>query len=704
MKSGQCCVIAVLFCVFSAELAQAAAKPDGQSEEQGTLQEIIVTAQKYQQRAFDVPISMTAVSGPEVQKLKITNLEDLQFHVPGLQVDDDGTALVVTIRGISNLGGIQALVGEYLDEADLTSNSSLGMDPRTYDLARVEVLKGPQGTLYGEGSLGGTIRYVTNKPMLNQVQLGANVTALFDQYGEPEDRIETVINAPLVENVVGLRIAAALDHGGGWVDQPAANQKNINSKSLADVRIQSRWEPRADITVDAMEVIHRETSGRYTGENPIGVFTQVFNLTTTPQLHQDYSISNVTFNWDPGRVSVVNSATYFRNYVNETEFGSTYQFTPPPSQTLDSYTPFNPTIQESVSDELRVSGNEDERWHWTLGALYKRIDFDSEPSLYYSGIPGPPGSPLPVPYTAFADINSNSGSVFGDTNYKMFGRLVIGAGIRYFKDQQNGLLLGDAEREEGTFTSTDPRFYARYGVLENVNIYASAAKGFRSGGFNGLGLPEYQPEHVWTYDLGIKTRLLDAHMSMDTDVFLSNYAGYQIFGVAPPPAVTFPISSNAGDARVKGIESEVTWIPASHWLLSINGDYIDARFVHINVLGSPYNVGDPLDYTPRYQVTGSAEREFRWLGRSGFARVDYTQRARTTYRNRSFGPWYYSQSDYMYLLGVHTGIDWTKNVRLGFFVQNLLNDRGYDGPDVIELNSPRQQPRTFGVNFDVRLQ
>lgn len=668
------------------------------------LGEIVVTAQKYRQRAFDVPISMTAIGAPALERLKITNLEDLQYYVPGLQVDDDGNELVVTIRGISNLGGIQALVGTYLDDADLTSNSSFGLNPDTYDLARVEILKGPQGTLYGEGSLGGTIRYVTNKPVLNQVQMGADATSLFDEYGAPEERVEAVVNAPVVENVLGLRVAAEIDNGGGWVDQPAATLKNINGKSLADARIEARWEPTADLTVDAMEEIHRETSGRYTGEVQIGTFTQVFGLTTTPQLVDNFNITNVTLTWDPGAVTVVNSASYFTHYNNETQSGATYQFTPPPSPAVVTYEQSGPATQESLSDELRVSGNVSDRWHWMLGSLYKRIDFDSLPTSYYSGVPGPPGSPLPAPYTAFADINSNSGSVFGDTNYRVVGRLVLGAGLRYFRDEENALLVGDASREDATFTSVDPRFYARYGVSENVNVYASAAKGFRSGGFNGLGYPQYQPEHVWTYDLGTKMRLLDDEMSVDADVFLSDYAGYQIFGVAPPPAIPLSISSNAGDARVKGVESDVSWIPAPGWQLGLSGDYLSARFVHISVLDSPYNVGDPLDYTPRYQMAASVQRDFRWFGRAAFARVDYTQRAPTTYRNRSFGPWYYSQSDEMYLLGAHAGINWTSNLRIECFVENLLNDRGYTGPDVIEMNSPREQPRTFGIDFSVRLE
>lgn len=689
---------------FPRSVRQSTSSAPGFGQVKGTpaLEEVVVTAQKYQQRAIDVPISLTVVGGPQLQQLKITNLEDLQFYVPGLQVDDDGNELVITIRGVSNLGGIQAIVGEYLDDADLTSNSSFGLDLNTYDLARVEVLKGPQGTLYGDGSLGGTIRYVPNRPALGQVQLGADVTEFFDQYGAPEIRVEAVLNAPVVPDVLGIRVAAELDNGGGWVDQPAAGLKNINGKNLADVRLEGRWEPSPDFILDATEVIHRNTFGRYTGEDPAGGFTQVFNLTTTPQLKDNYNISNINIHWNTGYINVVNSSTYWTHYNAYTNFGTIYQFTPPPSPAVESYQTFGVTTQESLSDELRVSGKEQGRWRWTFGGLYKRIDFDSLPALYYEGIPGPPGAPLPTPYSAFADINSNSGSAFGDANYRVLDALVIGAGVRYFRDEENALLLGDAARERGTFTSTDPRFYARYGVSRNVNVYASAAKGFRSGGFNGLGYPAYQPEHAWTYDVGTKMRLLSGHLSLDSDAFLSDYNGYQIVGVSP--GVTYAITHNAGDARVKGIETDVAWIPAKDWRLSVNGDYVNARFMHINVVNSTYDVGDPLDYTPRYQVTASAERDFLWLRRAAFTRIDYSQRAPTSYRNRGFGPWYFSQSDYLYLLGWHAGIDWTSNLRLGLFVQNVLNDRGYTGPDVIELNSPRQQPRTFGVDFAATLE
>lgn len=666
--------------------------------DRGTLQGVIVTAQKYRQEEFNVPISMTVIGGPQFQRLGITNLEELQFFVPGMTGEYEGATEHVTIDGISNTFGQQGIVGMYLDEADVTGQGAFGLDLGTYDLARIEVLKGPQGTLYGEGSLGGTLRYITNKPELSGFQASIDYTALFDQYGAPENRVVTVVNSPVVENVFGVRVAADVDDGGGWVDQPAVSQKNINSKNLTDVRIEGRWRPREDLTVDATEVIHRASLGWLVGENPTGIYTQVFNQATTPRLYNDYNISNVTADWEGSLIRVINSANYFKNTARDTNVGQTFQFTPPPSPAFDDYYS-GVTRNEGISDELRVADNGSGVWRWTLGGMYKRFDVEIPPYQYHFAIPGPAGSPLPPAYSFWEDVNSDSKSVFGDTSYPVFGRLVLGAGLRYFSDDENGLIAGDSAREEATFTSTDPRVYARYGLSSDVNVYASAAKGFRSGGFNGLGLPQYQPEHVWTYTLGTKMRVLDHTMSIDADMFFSEYGAYQIVGVAPPPAPPTSITSNGGDVRIKGGEAAVVWAPTRQWRLSVSGDYVNARFAHINVASDSYNVGDPVDLVPRYQVTASTERDFHWRDRPAFVRIDYTQRSPSTYRNRSLGYWYYSESDYVYLLGLHAGVNWTSNVEFGAFVQNLLNDRGFVDSDVIEMYAPREQPRTFGVNF-----
>jgi iron complex outermembrane receptor protein len=687
----------------SDEQTAAVAVADPSASQSGTLGEVIVTAQKYRQTAFQTPMSLAVIGGETLQRLVATNLDDLGAFVPGLSVEDSGNTLRISIRGIGDIVGQGALVGMYLNEADVTSEAVLAMNLNTYDMERIEVLRGPQGTLYGDGSVGGTIRYITNKPDLEKFQILANMQGTFVQYGAPGQQIQAVMNVPIVSDEFGLRVATDLEHDGGWVDQPQSNLKNINSKDVADVRIEGRWEPASSLTIDAMQVIHRDRGGPFTQEDANGNFTQLFNLDTTPVFEDNYNISNFLINWNLGRVNLVNSATYFTHFNNEYNWGFPLPFLPPPAQPFDEFWSNAPTEDSALSDELRLSDTGTGPWRWTVGSFFRRYTDASLPTNVYFGQPGPPGTPLPAPFQYFYDVRSKSISVFADTNLRLFHRLVVGAGVRYFKDDESALFAGDTEREVQTFKSTDPRFYIQYEVSHDLNLYTSAAKGFRSGGFNGMGIPQYQPEHVWSYELGTKVRTLDDRLQFNADIFYTDYQGYQVIGLLSiSNSVGYTV--NGGTARIKGLESDVTWRPIAGWMLSLSGDYIDGRFVDVSAQGASYQVGDPLDYVARYQVTGTAEREFRWKGRNGFLRLDYSQRAPESYRNRYDGPWYYSTSDHVYLLNFNSGLHVNENLQAGLFVQNLLNDRAYIGPDVLEGNSPRARPRTFGVYLSVNFE
>lgn len=698
---GSVPVLAQVATQVSASTQPAGDENSNAGQQSGSLNEVVVTAQKFAQRAFDVPISLAVIGGPELQSNLIRSLDDLTSVVPGLAATDTGTGLRVAIRGISNVEGQGALVGSYLDDADVTSEETLTLNLYTYDLQRVEVLRGPQGTLYGEGSIGGTIRYITNKPNLDKVQLRTDVTGTFDQYGSPGEQLVAVVNVPVVSDRFGLRVAADIDHEGGWMDQPAADQKNVNSRDIADVRIEGLWRPVDDFTINAMQVIHRATDGPFVGESTPGVYTQVFGLTTTAHIQDHYDLSNLTMQWQSGDVQLLNSVTYFKHDLNERDQGINFPLTPPPSTPFQEYVTSD-TIDRSASDELHVESNNEGALHWIVGGFYRNYTDSTPPYVFYFDLPGPPGSGLPSPigpdFTS-QSVQSKSISEFGDVSYKLFGRLTIGAGVRHFRDDEH-FLQSEQPSQSGTFTSTDPRFYIQYGISKDMNIYASAAKGFRSGGFNGSPFPAYGPENVWTYEFGSKFRSPDSGLSADADVFWSNYNGYQNIGLLPPPAQqTNPLTQNAGNARIKGIEGDVTWNPASGWSVGLTGDYIQARYVVINVTQSSYNVGDPLDLVPRYQVTASGERDFSWDGRASFVRVLYSQTAPESFRDRSLGDFYYGRSDYIHLLNFRAGVQWNPALRCEAFVQNLLNDRGYTGPFVVENNSPREQPRTFGLEF-----
>lgn len=683
------------------ETAATNASEAGPSEASG-LEQVVVTAQKYSQPAFNVPISLVVIGQATLQRLRMTDMTQLQSYVPGLTVQEqDEGGLTINLRGISNTAGSGSEVGTYLDDADVTAPAAEGFNLMTYDLARVEVLRGPQGTLYGEGSVGGTIRYITNRPALDAVQMDADVAAHFIQSGAPGEQVVGIANAPLVEDKLALRVAVDYLRDGGWIDQPAAQRTNINSSHQEEVRLESRWAPTSQFTVDGTEVIHRGTFGLITGEDPPGYYTQNFRLTTTPRSETNENVSNLTLSWRPDGAQILNSTTYLTWYEPYWDTSFNEQLKAPPKPLLELYIPNAIQAAEDLNDELRVSNTDTGAWHWTIGTYYRHYVSHGGDLPVYVGLAGP--LPAAALVLAGALTTSKSLSGFGDTSYRLFNRFTVGMGARYYTDDETSINNGVGQQQQkATFTSLDPRFYLRYTLSKHVNLYTSAAKGFRSGGFNSYGQSRYQPEHVWTYELGTKFILFGAGLTGDTDVFFTNYGNYQIVGVAlsgPPIQITH----NGGNVRVKGIEGNVSWSPVTSWHVGFSGDYIDGRFVSISVLSSQYAVGDPVDFMSRYQVTAFGEKDFLWGGKAAYARLDYSQRAPESYRNRSVGPWRYNTSDYFYQLNFHFGLQLNSAFKVGLFAQNLLNDRGYTEPEINELENMRQQPRTFGVEFHLGL-
>jgi outer membrane receptor protein involved in Fe transport len=255
----------------------------------------------------------------------------------------------------------------------------------------------------------------------------------------------------------------------------------------------------------------------------------------------------------------------------------------------------------------------------------------------------------------------------------------------------------------------DPRFYADYIVVDGINVYASAAKGFRSGGTNGFGEPSFGPEQVWTYELGTKTSLLGRQLSAGGAIFYSRYTDYQINGLLPPPNPPLNVTSNGGDAWIKGVEWELTWHPTELWSLSFNGNLLDTRFFKVNTLLNPdgtsssaYQVGDGLDLVPKHTLTVWAERDFTVNGKKGFVRLDYSQQGRETYRNRSIWEGYFGETKNINMLNCNTSLQWTDRLSFSVFAQNLLNDQNFNSPTYIE-QAGKPRPRTYGLEFSMRV-
>lgn len=661
------------------------------------LGEVIVTAQKRRQQAFDVPISLVVVGSPELQQRQISNLSDLQFAVPGLFVQSNDAQRRIQLNGVSNPNGNGAFVSEYVDEADITPQGFSGnfgygnFDSQTYDLERVEVLRGPQGTLYGEGAMGGTLRFITNKPVLDRFQVDGDTSALFTEDGEPSQRFEAVLNAPLVMNTLGLRFAGEVEHDGGWIDEPVGNLNNINRQNVADGRVEGLWEPSAQFRVSMTQIIHRSSYGLNSGEDASGNFTPTFDLTVAPRGEENFNVSNVTMTYDVHHVQLLSSTTYFDHSLVTDNYMQVLPYLSGVVYDVDY--PRYPVGAKDLSQELRLANTAGGAWQWTVGGYYKHYK-DEENYSYYFGNPGPLSM---APLFPFVESElSKSWSVFADSSYKLFDRLTIGVGARYFKDDED-FVQNTAARQRASFTSNDPRVYVQYQLTEQVNTYASAAKGFRSGGFNNAGRPAYGPEQVWTYEAGIKTRSFRDRLSIDADVFVTDYSRYVVTGFLPAaPGLSY--SRNAGDARIKGAEADIEWRPVG-WEFELKGDYLDAKFVALTALGTGFTVGERLPFVSKYMFTGSAQRDFSWNSKETYVRVDYSQVGPQQYQYLG-GP--LQMSDVIHMVNASVGIQWNDNVTLSVFAQNLLNDRGFLDATPLQHLAARSRPRTLGLEMAVR--
>ncbi len=699
--------------VAASGATQAGEKNDpvgAEAASQDRIQEVIVTAQKRSERLIDVPISIVAMGADELQKRRIDSIDTLSMSVPGVAIQNNGGYYrLITIRGVSNFFGTASLIGMYLDEASVTSSvPSYQLDLRAYDLERVEVLRGPQGTLYGEGSAGGTIRFITRNPELDRFAMKADVAAQFTEGGAPGQSVQGALNVPLVENKLGLRVAGTFDHQGGWIDQPAAGRKDYNEQNLTNVRAKGLWQPTSQLTVNAMAVVHRNDGSYNGGEDADGNYTQAFGLTTTPAVEDDYEIYNLTLSYDFAWARLLSTTSYTNQDKDIAHMGQRRQYTAPPTPQTHIYYGDYALDADSVTEELRLTSLGSGRWQWTIGGYYQRARNETFAEYLFS-LPPPTGSPLPAPFEFLSANESKAWAAFGDASYKLTNRLTLGAGLRYYEDDKNsasGFAIGVppvlGPQLNGKFHSLNPRAYAQFKLTDQINTYASIAKGFRSGGFNALNQPSYDPESVITYELGTKMSLMQGRVSTDLALFHSDYEDYQIVGtIVAPSGQLLNITSNVGDARIRGVEWGVSWHPTDQWTLSLNGDRLQAEFTEIKANPRSHNVGDPLDAFPKYTYTASVQRDYSLFGKSGFARLDYNEQSRMYYRIRYYGPWYHSQSDIINMLNVNFGLQWNESLSFGVFGQNLLDDRGFITAENIQQSAPRARPRTYGIQFSL---
>jgi iron complex outermembrane recepter protein len=704
---------AVMGVLFSSSGIAQQAVSEGESDRMrnAVLEEIVVTAQKREERLIDVPMSISALSGETVENAGMQNIIDLSYAVPNLSVREEGPGLqTIAIRGMGNFIGSSSLVGLYLDEVPVSGEPNAAINLQTLDLARVEVLKGPQGSLYGQGAVGGTIRFITKAPSFDGIEGNVGISLYDTHKGDMSEEVTGVLNLPVVDDVLALRVAGTYKNKGGWIDRPAINDDDFNDNELANVRVKALWQATDRLSINAMTNHHRNEAGGFSYVNLQPLSSSQFQTAADPSLpsgvEDDYDLYNLTINYQFDFATLTSSTSSIdldKKFLNRSQFLELAALGSFENALSTSYQ------IESFSQELRLSSHQEQRLTWTVGAFYSDLKVHNIASDSYRTLNG---VPLPlIPLLADSTEYSESVAVFGDIAYALTEQLTVGVGSRYFEDARkltnhiNGVIF------EEDFDNISSRLYLSYAVNDQANFYASVSEGFRSGGFNSLAtttLPQaYEPDEVTSYEVGVKANLFDQRLSAELSLYYADYTdaqGYVVKDLLGSGGIGESGVINGGDAEVKGVEWLLQWAVTDALSLGFSGNVTDAEVVSLPGSGivPDKNPGDPLDFVPDYSYSVIADYHFSWsTAVPGYAQFSYHRQGPSSLVNRLVGvldP--VSESGSIGFLNLQLGARF-QNIDLQLFARNLLDE---DRPTAADAANgqrlPQARPRTIGVNLN----
>ncbi|MDT9600594.1 TonB-dependent receptor [Sphingosinicella rhizophila] len=609
--------------------------------------EIVVTASKRGEKLRDVPSAITVLDGDELANLGVQSVRDYATLTPGLTIADEGTpgSGKVFIRGM-NTGALQqsATTVYYLDDVPFTPSSANGggafvaPDPELVDLDRIEVLKGPQGTLYGASSLGGVIRLISKRPDPSGFSGNARAELTTIDGGGTGYSLSTSLNVPLVTDRLAVRLTGFYRHAPGYVDNVGTGTRNVNESISQGARLAIGWTPSDRLTIDVVGMIQdTDTKGLALEHDLPGTFTPLYgarkysNFFDAPATVR-YRLASVTGKYDVGVGQVIATAAYLKTELHtEADFTTSYApliplFTllgyPYPANTGFAYESTIP--QKKKTAELRFVSNRLGPVEFIVGGFYTHenvslsTDIVARDMATNSLLPGPLGSFISSPIEdRYEEI-----SAFGNLTFYLTDNLDITGGLRFahykedFSLSYSGVyydaFLGGPQQIPSLNASEDNLTYLatlRWRPTSTLSAFLRAASSFRPGGPQPSSLPppgaqtQINPDTVWNYEAGIKADFLDRKLSIQASVYHIDWKDIQLYTIFANQIVL----ANAGAAKVDGFELQAVARPTR--LLSIGGNvgYTHARITEIDPGVSAYVgafAGDPMPRTPRW--TGSA--------------------------------------------------------------------------------------------------
>jgi outer membrane receptor protein involved in Fe transport len=744
----------------------ASTKASDGSDEEARLEEIVVTATRQARLLSSVPISASAFSRKSLDAQDVKQIDDIAMITPGVTFTRGNSGSTqIAIRGISSDSGAST-TGVYIDDTPIQSRvigfSSTTVFPNVFDLERVEILRGPQGTLFGAGSEGGTVRFITPQPSLTEYTDYTRGELAFTEHGDPSFEARAAIGGPLVEEKIGFRASVSYRRDGGYTNRVerfggALIAKDDDWQDSYNARLALAFQPIDHLLITPSfyyqniyindsqtywEYLSNPAKGQFNNGAPVTAPFQA--ISSLPALNVNYATEYFTI--------TSNTSFYEQDNQNNRDLSALI-----PNDLGVMLSPTHPvpgdpdyrsqdlfiTSQKAFTQEVRIQSNHlDSRFTWLAGVFYQ-----SEHQSSDQYVPDTPeafdrlvlaalgGTTQQIFGMGLADgvysyrsiINSFDKQIagFGEASFKVVGGFTLTAGLRVerstfsFTNRSDGPFNGGLTVVNGNESETPvvPKYSASYQINPDNLVYATAAKGFRTGGANpaiparcnadlaSLGYSSapdsYKSDSVWSYEVGSKNRLMGGRLRLESSIFVANL----------------------GKATSKGFDFQGVFLVTDHLTTGLALGYNHAVFDQ-SLLSPPDPVtgirpviarkGDSLGVNP-WTVAMNLQYDFVAWGRSGYARVDDQFASRQTTPTAAEDPGNQTYASGLVelpqtnLLSIRLGTRFNNGVDLSLFVKNVFDShpllsRNQTGSNLDLIYADRTfRPRTLGITITSRL-
>lgn len=718
--------------------AQGGDDSKSQQAEPGTLEEVVVTATKQSETVQNTAVGLTLITSSRIDALGVVDFNDYMVYVPSLQISSEGGVGlgVPIIRGLyTGPEQTTSTVGVYVDEAALTPSSAgfpgtlVMPDPDLADVQEIEVLKGPQGTLYGASTLGGLIRIVTQKPSVTQFSGDASISGSAVQGGGDGYGAHGWVNIPLVDNELALRVGGFDRLDPGYVDNVKTGQTDVNSARVKGGQATLRFTPTERLDIDLntsyQDIRNNSLSGvdlDSTTLQPIeGEYK--YSAYTNTAIDTSFTVTNLTASYRSDAGTITDSTSYARYSSNQTFdytplYGPLLGFVPP----LAIFGVLDPKMSK-YTEELRFNSRQIGAFSF-LGGLFYTFESDAY-GAFLNGVDGLTGAPLPAPLDNIISAPSTDHyreyAAYADATWHLTKQWDATLGIRESHNRQSGETSGSGllapagagATAYSNSSNSDTTYLAtvQWKPNQELTTYLRAASGYRPGGPQFSPSPNvpdaFGPDTVWDYEAGAKGAWLGGRLAADADVYRMNWRNIQLNALVNGLTVT----GNGGNAHSQGVEFQGQFAPVAHLVLGANAAFDQTRIDSISANSTAgAQIGDPLPNTPKWSGALTADYSVPLGAAIGSVGATYSYQGATQSSFSGINSYIDARIPSFSVVSLRTGLGWNR-YQLMFRVNNLLNRYALSNISLTQLipGDPFDpvygsgipiQPRTFELSLE----